>query len=431
MTADRKSQSAAPVVFIVDDEAFNRDIAARYVRKMGLEPKEFASAAAALQALSVGLPDLMLLDIHMPEMNGLQALARARVLSSKSEFPIIMVTADSSTDSIVEAFDLGANDYVTKPVDSRTLKARIETHLYLALANRQSREFVEGAERVVADQARDLQKRNEDLVREVKLRMEIEGELRVAKQRAEADNRAKSEFLAVITHELITPLHIAVGFADLIADDKADTANAPRAKEYAGHISNSMRQLLAVVKDMLTLAKSDVGRLSVNDVENDMNELLARALAEARPNHVEADVAVELDCPKGVEILGDRTLLGRAFSSLISNAVKFSHAGAKCRIACEQGPDGAVAVTIRDNGIGFDMADLSRILKPFRQHSEGLDRTHQGLGIGLPLSKAVFEHHGASMSISSKPGVGTSVTVQFPPHRTLSANGVSLRRAAG
>ncbi len=431
MSSDNIHENKAPVVFIVDDEAFNRDIAARYVRKMGLAPKEFSNGAAALQALAAGLPDLMLLDIHMPEMNGLEVLAKAREFSSKSEFPIIMVTADSNSDSVVGAFDLGANDYVTKPVDSKTLRARIETHLQLALANRQSREFAEGAERVVADQALDLQKRNQDLVREVKLRMQIEDELRKAKLQAEADNRAKSEFLAVITHELITPLHIAVGFADLISEDKGEQVSVERRREYASHISNSMRQLLSIVKDMLTLARSDVGRLVINEGETNLKELLDRVIAEARPNHEEAGVVMEIAGADGLEILGDRYLLGRAFSSLASNAVKFSHPGARCRISCEQRADGGFTVVVRDEGIGFDMASLSEILKPFRQSSQGHGRSHQGLGLGLPLSKAVFEQHGATMSIESKPGVGAAVSVRFPAHRTLSAGRPALKKAAG
>jgi signal transduction histidine kinase len=421
----------APTVFIVDDEAFNRDIAARYVRKMGLTPKEFAGGAAVLKALEAGLPDLLLLDIHMPEINGLEVLAKAREMSSKAEFPIIMVTADSNPDSVVGAFELGANDYVTKPVDSRTLRARIDTHLQLAMANRQSREFAEGAERVVADQAIDLQRRNQDLVREVTLRLQIEDELRKAKIRAETDNRAKSEFLALITHELITPLHISLGFADLIVDDKGGALSPERRNEYARHISTSMRQLLSIVKDMLTLAKNDVGRLAVADVENNVKALLERAAAEARPLPEEAGVSVEISCDDGVELLGDKTLLGRAFSSLVSNAVKFSHAGATCRIACEQRADGGLTIAVQDEGIGFDMSRAAEIVKPFRQSSEGLGRSHQGLGVGLPLAKAVFEQHGAAMSIESKPGVGTKVIARFPAHRTVSAARPALRRASG
>lgn len=431
MSEGDKNMPNAPTVFIVDDEAFNRDIAARYVRKMGLTPKEFAGGAAVLKALEAGLPDLLLLDIHMPEINGLEVLAKAREMSSKAEFPIIMVTADSNPDSVVGAFELGANDYVTKPVDSRTLRARIDTHLQLAMANRQSREFAEGAERVVADQAVDLQRRNQDLIREVTLRLQIEDELRKAKLQAEADNRAKSEFLALITHELITPLHISLGFADLIADDKGGALSPERRNEYARHISTSMRQLLSIVKDMLTLARNDVGRLAVDDVENNVRRLLERSAAEARPSHEEAGVAVEIFCEEGVELLGDKALLGRAFSSLVSNAVKFSHAGATCRVSCEQRADGGLTVSIQDEGIGFDMSRAAEIVKPFRQNSEGLGRSHQGLGVGLPLAKAIFEQHGATMSIESKPGLGTKVIARFPAHRTVSVGRAAMRRASG
>jgi signal transduction histidine kinase len=430
MKLDEHNGTQGATIFIVDDEPFNRDIASRFVKKMGCKPKEFSGGPEVLQALSQGLPDLMLLDIHMPGMSGLEVLAKARELTIKSEFPILMVTADSNPDTVVEAFDLGANDYVAKPIDSKTLRARIDTHLQLSIANRQSREFAEGAERIVADQAVALQKRNEDLVREVKLRMQIEDDLRAAKLRAESDNRAKSEFLAIMTHELITPLHVALGFADLLAADEANSIDEKQRREYASYVSSSVRKLLVITKDMLTLAKYDVGRLTAREAETDLKELLLSAVAETHPNHEESGVAIEVESPEGLEFLGDQILLRRAFASLISNAVKFSHRGATCRISCKLGQDGGVIVAIQDEGIGFDIAKLKEVMKPFRQSSAGLDRTHEGIGIGLPLANTVFEMHGATMSFDSRPGVGTSVSVRFPFHRTLSSASARPRATA-
>ncbi|MEM9495217.1 MAG: hybrid sensor histidine kinase/response regulator [Pseudomonadota bacterium] len=420
-----------PLVFIVDDEAFNRDIASRFVRKMGLQTKEFSSGAAVMEALSQGLPDLMLLDIHMPGMNGLEVLGKVREFSSKLDFPILMVTADSNPDSVVEAFDLGANDYVTKPIDSRTLRARIETHHHLSTANRQNREFAEGAEQVIADREVELQKRNQDLVREVNLRMTIEEELREAKTRVEAENRAKSEFLAVMTHELITPLHVSLGFSDLIAGDDETADSQKQYKEYASHISNSMRQLLMIVKDMLVLAKHDVGKLSVSDSEVDLRSIVEQAVETARPDDEKTSVQVNVECDGSIELLADRVLLGRALSSVISNAVKFSHEDGVCDIVCATREDGGVRIDIRDEGIGFDTDKLTDVLKPFRQSSEGLGRKYQGIGIGLPLAKAVFDQHGVEMSFDSKQGVGTTVKLDFPSYRTLSCNQTKIQQAAG
>jgi signal transduction histidine kinase len=430
MNHDGRTPVGEAMIFIVDDEPFNRDIAGRFVKKMGYQAKEFGGGPEVLQALAQGLPDLLLLDIHMPGMNGLQVLARARELSTKSEFPILMVTADSNPDTVVEAFDLGANDYVTKPIDSKTLRARIETHIQLSLANRQSREFAEGAERIVADQAVILQKRNEDLVREVKLRMQVEEDLRAAKQRAEADNRAKSEFLAVMTHELITPLHVALGFSDLIAGDASESIGPAQQREYGGHIATSLRKLLVTVKDMLALARYDIGRLKPQDAEVGLRELLQDAIEGSHPNYREAGVAVDLECPQGLELLGDRVLLARAFACIVSNAVKFSHRGAACRVVCRLTDEGCVSVKVIDEGIGFDIANLSEIMKPFRQNSGGLDRTHEGLGIGLPLANTVLDMHGASMEITSRPGVGTSVEVGFPKSRTLTGAPARQQRAS-
>ncbi|MFN3961069.1 MAG: response regulator [Parvularculaceae bacterium] len=414
----------------MDDEAFNRDIAARHLRKMGYAPREFVDGASVLKALETETPDLILLDIHMPNMNGLEVLSAARQTTSKSETPILMVTADSNPESVVQAFELGANDYVTKPIDSRTLGARIDTHLQLSAATKQIRSFAEGAEKIVAEQAVDLQKRNDDLVREIRLRMAVEAELREAKRRAEEENKGKSDFLALMTHELITPLHVTLGFAELISGDKQDSIGPGQYREYAGHIAVSARQLLAVVKDMLALVKHDVGKLSLNESEIALRDILQRAVSEARPNHEEARVKVEIDCDPGIELLGDRFLMTRAFASLVSNAVKFSPAGARCEIAVAT-VDGSVKVRISDNGAGFDPSQLQRLSSPFRQSSTGLTRTHQGLGIGIPLAKAVFDLHQAGMAIESSVGGGTTVEVVFPARRSLSSPARSIQRAAG
>lgn len=419
------------LIFVVDDEAFNRDIAARHLKKMGYRSKEFEDGAAVLKALQSQTPDMILLDIHMPGMSGLEVLAAARQTTSKSETPILMVTADSSPDSVVQAFELGANDYVTKPIDSRTLGARIDTHLQLSAATKQIRAFAEGAEKIVAEQEIDLQKRNDDLVREIRLRMSVEAELRVAKSRAEEENKGKSEFLALMTHELITPLHVALGFAELIASDKQDAIGPVQYRDYAGHIAVSTRQLLSIVKDMLALVKHDIGKLALNESELSLVEVVNRAVSESRPFHEEAGVAVEIDCPASIELLGDRFLITRALSSLISNAVKFSGHGSRCVIAASAPAEGGIRVRISDDGAGFDVSRLERLSSPFRQNSTGLTRSHQGLGIGIPLAKAVFDLHQASMRFTSAPGEGTTVDINFPAHRALSAPLQSVQRIAG
>jgi len=418
------------LVFIVDDEAFNRDIAARHLKKMGYESRQFADGASVLQALAGQTPDLILLDIHMPGMSGLDVLVAARQTTSKGELPILMVTADSNPESVVQAFEFGANDYVTKPIDSRTLGARIDTHLHLSAATKQIRAFAEGAEKIVAEQAVDLQKRNDDLVREIKLRLQVEEALREAKRRAEEENKGKSEFLALITHELITPLHVALGFAELIAADGQETMGPVQYREYAGHIAISARQLLSVVKDMLALVKHDTGKLSLNESELALTELIDRALLECRPNKEEADVRFEIDCPSDIELLGDRFLMTRALASLFSNAVKFSPKGAVCSVVASVRDDRSVEVRVTDRGIGFDVERLPELASPFRQSSTGLTRTHQGLGIGIPLAKAVFDLHDASMKVESAVGAGTTVSIHFPPHRVLSVSSAACQRIA-
>jgi signal transduction histidine kinase len=234
-----------------------------------------------------------------------------------------------------------------------------------------------------------------------------------------------------MTHELITPLHVALGFAELIAADKQESIGPAQYRDYAGHIAVSARQLLSIVKDMLALVKHDIGKLTLNESELSLAETLGRAITESRPNHQEAGVAVEVACPPEIELLGDKFLVTRAFASVISNAVKFSGSGSRCVISAMEGDGGTVRVRISDNGSGFDVSELERLSSPFRQNSTGLTRSHQGLGIGIPLAKAVFDLHQASMKISSAAGTGTTVEVVFPAHRALTSSSHSVQRIAG
>ncbi len=418
------------LILIVDDESFNRDIAARLVKKMGHKSVEFSSGQEILDDLDNYNPDLILLDIHMPAMNGLEVLKRLRRVSDKSELPILMITADSDPDAVVKAFELGANDYVTKPINSKTLRSRIGTHFQLSDASKQIKQFAEGAERLVAQCTIDLQRQNEELAREVKLRMAAEEVLLEQKLAAEKENKAKSEFFTVLTHELKTPLNIAIGFADLIANNEEKQIGLEQCREYGTYISTSANQLLNIVEDILTMSSYDIGKLELKESEVNIGSVIRAALGRTKPCPSEKNIDIAIDCPDEIALICDQKKIQRALVNILSNAVKFSPAETSCQVKAEILDNMEIRISVSDQGVGVSPHSIEQIMQPYQQNSAGLNRTHEGLGLGLPVARAILDLHGASMGIDSVPEKGTTVFVTFPPDRTLIQSLTSVQKIA-
>ncbi|ADM10712.1 sensor histidine kinase/response regulator [Parvularcula bermudensis HTCC2503] len=405
-------------IFIVDDESYNRDIGARVVKRMGHDAETFADGASVIARIEETTPDAILLDIHMPRQNGLEVLKQLRQQFAKSALPILMVTADTGTEKIVEAFHSGANDYVTKPIDSQTLRARLSTHLELKGAVEQIEEFAKGAERLVAERTLDLQKRNEDLQREIRLRFEAERVLEKKKDAAERESEEKSEFLAILTHELKTPLNITSGFAELIAKDHEHSLSPGQCREYAGYIHDSSIGLTRIIEDILILSDDKETR-EEDESEISVVDLVASAEHALKPPAAERRITVEAEIDRALILRGNKGRLAVALRHILSNAVKFSRPGQTCSVTAHIREDFGMDISVIDKGIGMDDALLGEVLRPFRQVSSGLDRQFEGLGLGLPVTRLIVEQHGGTLTLSSRPGEGTTVTVSFPAERTM------------
>jgi signal transduction histidine kinase len=410
------------LVYIVDDETYNRDIAARLIRKMGHAHREFPSGTEFLAGLAEQTPDIVLLDIHMPEMNGLEVLTEIRKELDKTELPVLMITADSEADTVVKAFELGANDYVTKPINAKTLRARIDTHLNLKAASEQIKEYTRGAESLVAQCTMDIQKRNEDLAREVRLRMDTEESLIAQKLAAEKAYRDKSDFLASLINELRTPLSVAVGFAELVAKDGPDGLGHKQCHEYGGYILNSTRQLLNLVDDVYTVSHYDAGKLTIEETEVDVATLLENAGQNARPAPAEKNMALNISCAEGLQLIGDYPKLERAVRNLVSNAVKYSSKDSVCDVSASLNDNLEVILSIKDNGPGMpEHIDMASDDTSDKSAFASDDQT-EGLGLGLPVVQTVMNLHGAVMTINSSKDDGTTITLRFPPERTIIAS---------
>lgn len=244
-------------------------------------------------------------------------------------------------------------------------------------------------------------------------RKEYERQLEQTTRAAEVASRSKSEFLANMSHELRTPLNAIIGFAEILERGEA-TISDPRHKAYAKDIRESGEHLLAVINDILDVSRIEAGKLEVQVEPVDLREIAESAFRlvaqRAKAEGITLVDAIPEDLPP---VPADARRLRQVLLNLLSNAVKFAPAGSKVTLRAEASPEFAW-LELQDEGIGMAKDQLERAFEPFVQLDSGLNRKHEGSGLGLALCKRYVELHGGRITLESAPGRGTTARVELP-----------------
>ncbi len=266
---------------------------------------------------------------------------------------------------------------------------------------------------------------------------EREEALRIARDEAEAANRAKTDFLTNMSHELRTPLSAVIGFSEMIARETFGPVGQQQYKEFADDILHAGRHLMDVITDILDIAKAQSGNIELRKrtvrPEAVMRAAVRIVHEKARDANVTLTTEIDAHLPT---VEADTVRLRQILLNLLSNAIKFTPAGGAVGAEVCHHPEG-VALRVRDNGAGMDPEDIPRALQPFVQVDNSFARRHGGTGLGLPLTKIFVELHGGRMEIESGLNMGTTVTVilpassSVPPRMTdLALSGMSLTKPA-
>ncbi|WP_020400907.1 PAS domain-containing sensor histidine kinase [Kordiimonas gwangyangensis] len=242
-------------------------------------------------------------------------------------------------------------------------------------------------------------------------------ELQRSRDTAELANRAKSEFLANMSHELRTPLNAILGFAEILREEMVGPLGSPRYKEYAHDIHESGTHLLSIINDILDLSKVEAGRLEAYLTWIDPLESLEMCMTLVQQRAFEASLSLEHQFDQNVLIEADERLIKQIALNLLSNAIKFTEPGGKVAMNLEKTGTGGLCLSVTDTGIGMTAEEIKIAKRPFGQVDSSLSRRHEGSGLGLPLVTAFAEKLSATMTIDSRPGVGTRVSVVFPPFK--------------
>jgi signal transduction histidine kinase len=372
-------------ILVVDDDPIVRSLMQATLRTDGFTVFEATDGVEGCRLYEEHRPDLMLVDLVMPHMDGYELCRILRARPESAYVPIVVATSLDDVPSIARAYDAGATDFIPKPVNWLVLNHRVR---YILRASRAFEELRRNQERLIA-----------------------------AKEAAEAANRAKSEFLANMSHELRTPLNAIIGFSGMMSDRMFGPLDDKYA-EYAGIIGDSGRHLLAIISDILDLSKADADRMMLAEERVEIEDVveLGSKIVEDMARRAQIKFVSEIE-EKLPPLIGDPAKLTQILVNLLSNAVKFTPPGGQVRLRVGQRAHRGITFQVEDTGVGMSPDQIPIALAPFGQISNSLTRRHDGVGLGLPLTKRLVELHGGTMELDSEPGKGTTASVHLPEAR--------------
>ncbi len=355
----------------------------------------------ALRVLRQQEIDIVLSDVNMPGMDGLELLKKVKSHTSWKFIPFILLTARISREDRLQGLDEGADDYLTKPFDA----TEVMTRLKAAMRTRALYRELEAKNHELAAAQRGLQRKVEERTYELSLQS----------QKAMSANKAKDQFLANMSHEMRTPLTAIMGFSDLIAGG----VNEADAGEFQETIRRNASHLLSLIDEILDFSKIESGTVTIERTQIDTEDFFKTIESSFRPliEGKGVDFRLRIDAGVAPALVTDAKRLRQMITNLIGNAVKFTERGsvkAEVQVIDDRGwPQ--LRIRVIDTGIGIPREAQDKLFSPFSQADMSLSRKFGGTGLGLALSRKIARSLGGELMIeASAPGVGSTFTLWVP-----------------
>lgn len=358
-------------ILIVDDTPQNLRLLAGLLSKEGFEVRPVPNGRLALEAAFNDPPDLILLDINMPEMDGFETCERLKANETTRDIPVIFISALTETMDKVKAFSVGGVDYVTKPFQFEEVNARVNTHIALRRA-------------------------------QIELRRQFDA-------LSELD-RLKENLVHMIVHDLRSPLQGIMGFASILAM-RSENLSEDQLK-----VINSLREngarMNEMVTDLLDITRMEENRMPVEPARCDLREAAAEAVESLGSLAVDRgfvtafpDEPVMVDC--------DPALMRRIIANLLGNAFKFTRREKEVRLELTV-TEGAVRVAVVDQGPGIPPDYRDKIFAKFGQVEARQEGKKYSTGLGLTFAKMAVESHNSDIVLESEEGVGSTFRFDLP-----------------
>ncbi len=362
---NRESKEAAKIL-IVEDNPTNMGILFDLLEQAGFQTLMALDGKQGLFHAKAALPDLILLDILMPEMDGFETCRKLKADPRTAEIPVIFITALSEIDNKLKGFALGAADYITKPFHHEEVISRVKTHL-------------------------TLQKQRRDL---------------------ESLNASKDRLLSIIGHDLKNPINFLMGMSQILSESE-NGADEAQMREFVRDTYSVSSNVLALLDNLLCWARSQTGELKPAPEIFDLQELVRHQIMICNKNAEQKEIRLKNDVPRDFSVYMDMDMAETMIRNLLSNAVKFTDKGGEIRIFAAEAGDLA-EVSVADTGVGIPPEHHEKLFSLQEEKWGPGTAGEQGTGLGLILCKEFVEKNGGRIWCDSKEGEGTTFCFTVP-----------------
>ena len=370
---EQKTSDAYPIILVVDDIQQNIQVVGEILNANDFEVMPATSGAQAWERIRSQLPDLILLDFMMPDVNGIEVCRQLKSDPITKKIPVIFLTASNETEHLMQAFAVGAVDYVTKPFRAEELLARVRTHLELKTARE-----------ALWDYSLRLRELNDE----------------------------KNEFLGIVAHDLRSPLsNIVTSTSMVFAEPQMDR---PQIDEFLGIIQTSAVHMMHLVENLMDVNAIEQGRLKVDIAPCEVGELLKGVTNnyQSKAKAKKQDLAITEEGSPLVALADAHSTI-QVFDNLVSNAIKYSPAGKRIDVHLTR-RNGVIRCEVKDEGPGLTPDDLSKVFGKFARLSAKPTGGESSTGLGLSIVKRMVEAGGGKVWCESEVGRGARFIVEYP-----------------
>ncbi|MEQ8188968.1 MAG: hybrid sensor histidine kinase/response regulator [Candidatus Eremiobacterota bacterium] len=373
-TNGNTDEQTVPLILIVDDTRVNLQLLGKILMKVNYELAIANSGYEALDMLRDIKPDLILLDVMMPGMDGYNVCKTLKSSPETKDIPVIFLTAKSEKEDIVTGFDVGAVDYVTKPFNSAELLARVRTHLELKYA-------------------RDLLAKQNEKLKQL--------------------NDLKNEFLGMAAHDLRNPIGNITTTLSYILEYLGTNLTEKQIK-FLRNIEKSGKYMNVLLNDLLDLTAIESGKLTLKLMEEDYVNFLKENISLNQMLSDKKAITIDLNYEEHIPRINiDRDKITQVMNNLIGNAVKFSHGGTKITVHIQAGED-FIITSVVDQGQGIPEKELPHIFKEFHRSTVKATDGEKSTGLGLAITKKIVEGHGGKIGVESRVTEGSRFYFTLP-----------------